>query len=147
MDSPTSPPLVSLTPFRQIAGPQRHMSEARTVLLVDDNEDNRFIYTTMLAHHGYRVLEAGSGEDAVRLAGEQRPNLILMDISITGIDGWTATEQIRERPETRAIPVVALTGHSASEHRARAVALDCAGYLTKPCEPSRVLHEVRRLIG
>jgi two-component system, cell cycle response regulator DivK len=101
----------------------------------------------MLAHHGYRVVEARCGEEAVRLAGEELPHLILMDISIPGIDGWTATERIRERGDTRTIPVVALTGHALPEHRARAQALECVGYLTKPCAPSAVLNEVRRLIG
>jgi CheY-like chemotaxis protein len=123
------------------------MNEQRTVLLVDDNEDNRIIYRMMLVHHGYRVIEAWNGEDAVRIAFDERPHLILMDISIPGIDGWTATERIRANPDTRSIPVVALTAHTQPEHRARAEALACSGFLTKPCEPSRVLHELRRLIG
>lgn len=119
----------------------------RTVLLVEDNEDNRIVYATMLEHYGYRVVETANGEDAVRIAREQVPDLILMDISIPGIDGWTATERLREDPKTADIPVVAVTAHALPEHRARAESLRCEGYLTKPCEPRRLLEEVQRLIG
>jgi two-component system, cell cycle response regulator DivK len=123
------------------------MSEPKTVLLVEDNEDNRIVYATMLEHYGYKVVETANGEDAVRIAREQKPDLILMDISIPGIDGWTATERIRENPDTAEIPVVAVTAHALPEHRARAESLHCEGYLTKPCEPRRLLEEVQRLIG
>ena len=123
------------------------MTEPRTVLLVEDNEDNRIVYTTMLEHYGYKVIETGNGEDAVRIAREQRPDLILMDISIPGIDGWTATERIRADPLSADIPVLAVTAHALPEHRARAESLHCVGYLTKPCEPRRLLEEVQRLIG
>src|SRR5262249_4724285 len=76
-------------------GKSSHMSEPKTVLLVEDNEDNRIVYATMLEHYGYKVVETANGEDAVRIAHEKHPDLILMDISIPGIDGWTATERIR----------------------------------------------------
>ncbi|MGD2069841.1 MAG: response regulator [Gemmatimonadota bacterium] len=126
---------------------RRVNGNGRTVLLVEDNEDNRVVYATMLEHHGYRVMETGNGEDAVRLAEEGKPDLILMDISMPGIDGWTATERIRANPSTRDIPVVAVTALALPEHRARAESVDCDGYLTKPCEPRRILQEVRSLIG
>lgn len=121
--------------------------DQKTVLLVEDNEDNRIVYATMLEHYGYEVVETANGEDAVRIAKEQLPDLILMDISIPGIDGWTATERLREDERTRDIPVVAVTAHALPEHRARAESLQCEGYLTKPCEPRRLLEEVQRLIG
>ena len=101
----------------------------------------------MLEHFGYAVEQSGNGEDAVKRARELVPDLILMDISIPGIDGWTATERLREDPRTREIPVVAITAHALPEHEARAEALACAGYLTKPCEPRKLLEEVRRIIG
>ena len=129
---------------RSAKGP---MSDQKTVLLVEDNDDNRIVYATMLEHYGYRVVETANGEDAVRIAQEELPDLILMDISIPGIDGWTATERIREKPETQGIPVVAVTAHALPEHRARAESLACEGYLTKPCEPRKLLEEVQRLIG
>lgn len=126
---------------------RRASGNGRTVLLVEDNEDNRIVYSTMLEHHGYHVVETGNGEDAVRLAEEREPDLILMDISIPGIDGWTATERIRANPSTRDIPVVAVTALALPEHRARAESVECDAYLTKPCPPRRVLQEVRSLIG
>lgn len=123
------------------------MSPAKTVLLVEDNEDNRIVYATMLEHFGFDVVEAGNGEDALAMARTGKPDIILMDISIPGIDGWTATERLREDPDTRAIPVIAVTAHALPEHRDRAEALGCEGYLTKPCAPRRLLEEVRRIIG
>lgn len=125
----------------------RDDTDEKVVLLVEDNEDNRIVYATMLEHYGYKVVETANGEDAVRIAKERLPDLILMDISIPGIDGWTATERIREDPRTQDIPVVAVTAHALQEHRARAERLGCEGYLTKPCEPRRLLEEVQRLIG
>ena len=101
------------------------MSESKTVLLVEDNEDNRIVYATMLEHYGYTVVETANGEDAVRIAKDEIPDLILMDISIPGIDGWTATERLREDPRTAEIPVVAVTAHALPEHRARAESLRC----------------------
>ncbi len=123
------------------------MGDQKTVLLVEDNEDNRIVYATMLEHHGYRVVETESGEEVVGIALEEEPDVILMDISLPGIDGWTATQRLKEDPETREIPVIAVTAHALPEDRARAKAVQCAGYLTKPCEPRRLLEEVRRLIG
>lgn len=123
------------------------MSPARTVLLVEDNEDNRIVYATMLEHFGFEVVEVETGEEALEKARNGRPDIILMDISIPGMDGWTATERLREDPDTREIPVIAVTAHALPEHRERAEALGCEGFLTKPCPPRRLLEEVRRIIG
>ena len=123
------------------------MNPGKTVLLVEDNEDNRIVYATMLEHFGFDVVEAGNGEDAVSMARTGHPDIILMDISIPGIDGWTATERLRADPDTREIPVIAVTAHALPEHRERAEVLGCEGYLTKPCAPRRLLEEVRRVIG
>lgn len=123
------------------------MSPVKTVLLVEDNEDNRIVYRTMLEHSGFDVVEAGNGEDALEMAQSARPDIILMDISIPGIDGWTATERLRADPATREIPVIAVTAHALPEHRERAGTLGCEGFLTKPCSPRRLLEEVRRVLG
>lgn len=133
------------TPFPRFRG--ESLSRPKTVLLVEDNEDNRIVYATMLEYSGFEVMEVGNGEEAVTLAREGHPDLILMDISIPGIDGWTATERLRSDPTTRSIPVIAVTAHALPEHRERARTLGCEGYLTKPCEPRRLLEEVRRVIG
>ena len=119
----------------------------RTVLLVEDNEDNRIVYTTILEYYGYRVLEAHNGIEGLSLAREAHPDLILMDVGLPGLDGWEATRRLKADAETRAIPVVALTAHALAEHRAQAVAAGCDGYLAKPVEPREVVAEVRRHIG
>ena len=116
------------------------------ILLIEDHEDNRKIYSAILEHSGFRVLLAADGREGVRLAREGSPDLILMDISIPHIDGWQATEMLKSDPATAAIPVIALTAHALPEDRERAVAVGCDGYLTKPVEPRRVIEEVRRFL-
>ena len=117
-----------------------------TILLVEDHEDNRIVYRTVLEHFGYTVLEAHDGAEGVRRAREERPDLILMDISIPVMDGWEATRVLKADPETARIPVIALTAHALAEDRARATEAGCDGYLAKPVEPRRVVEEVRRVL-
>lgn len=120
---------------------------APTILLVEDNADNRTIYGTILRHVGYTVAEAASGEEGLRLARDLVPALVLMDVAMPGIDGWEATRILKGDPFTAAIPVVALTAHAMTEDRRRAEEVGCDGYLSKPIEPRRVVDEVRRLVG
>ena len=119
----------------------------QTVLLVEDNEDNRIIYTTVLRHVGYDVLEALDGAQAIALARSERPDLILMDISIPEIDGWEATRILRRDPATSAIPIVALTAHALPDDREKALQMGFTAYLAKPIEPRTVVAEVQRWIG
>jgi len=124
------------------------MSDAsKTVLLVEDNEDNRTVYRTILEHFGYQVIEAQNGEAGVSMARERRPDLVLMDISIPLIDGWEATRMLKSDPQTSHIPIIALTAHALATDRAKANEVGCDGYLAKPCEPRRVVAEVERFIG
>ena len=118
---------------------------SRTILLVEDNTDNRIIYRRALEYFGYTVIEALDGEEAIRLATERLPDLVLMDISIPRIDGWEATKAIRADPRTKDIPVVALTAHALPSDRARGSEVGFASYLTKPIEPRRVVQEIERL--
>lgn len=118
----------------------------RTILLVEDHEDNRIIYRTALEHFGYRVLLAPDGGEGLRLAREELPDLILMDVSIPVVDGWEATRILKSEPETRHIPIVALTAHALAADRERAREVGCDGYLAKPVEPRRVVEEVRRYL-
>jgi two-component system, cell cycle response regulator DivK len=120
---------------------------SRTILLVEDHEDNRIVYRTMLEHFGYRVILAGDGGEGVRLAREERPDLILMDVSIPVMDGWEATRTLKADAGTARIPVIALTAHALAADRERAHEVGCDGYLAKPVEPRRVLEEVRRFLG
>jgi two-component system, cell cycle response regulator DivK len=119
----------------------------KTVLLVEDNEDNRIIYSTVLRHVGYQVVEAEDGVQAVALARSARPDLILMDISIPHLDGWEATRILRKDPATQNTPIIALTAHALPDDRQRAVQLGFTAYLAKPVEPRAVLAEVRRWLG
>ena len=122
-------------------------STGQTLLLVEDNEDNRIIYTTVLRHLGYQVLEAQDGVQAVELARDVRPDLILMDISIPRLDGWEATRILRGDPRTRSIPIIALTAHALADDRERATEVGFSAYLAKPIEPRVVVAEIRRWIG
>lgn len=119
----------------------------QTILLVEDNEDNRIIYTTVLRHVGFDVIEAHDGVQAIALARSERPDLILMDISIPRIDGWEATRILRQDPDTRDIPIIALTAHALHDDRERAVQVGFTSYLAKPVEPRAVVAEVKRWIG
>ncbi|MGH7459033.1 MAG: response regulator [Longimicrobiaceae bacterium] len=119
----------------------------KTVLLVEDNEDNRMVYRTILEHFGYRVIEAANGREGVRRGREDSPDLILMDISIPLIDGWEATRLLKEEEATSRIPIIALTAHALAADQAKARAAGCDGYLAKPCEPRQVVEEVKKFIG
>ena len=122
-------------------------SAGQRVLLVEDNEDNRTIYSTVLRYLGYQVIEAQDGLQAVALARSERPDLILMDISLPRMDGWEATKVLREDASTRDLPIVALTAHALADDRERASKAGFTSYLAKPIEPNAVVAEVRRLIG
>jgi len=117
----------------------------RKVLLVEDNDDNRTLFGIILRYHGFEVLEAADGETAVSIAREHRPDIILMDLGLPGIDGLEATLRLKSDPHTAAIPVLAVTAYHSAELDARAAG--CDGFLTKPCPPDRVIHEVRRYLG
>lgn len=115
-----------------------------TILLVEDNADNRDIYRTVLEHFGYEVVEAHDGEMGIQLAQERLPDLILMDISVPKIDGWEATRILKADTNTSGIPIIALTARALTSDQERAREIGCDGYLAKPVEPRRVVEEVRR---
>ena len=119
----------------------------RRILLVEDHEDNRNIYRTILEHFGYEVVIAADGQNGIRIAREERPDLILMDLSIPIVDGWEATRVLKGDEATRGIPVIALSAHALSEDRQRARDAGCDGYLAKPVEPKKVLEEVERFLN
>lgn len=120
---------------------------SRTVLIVEDNRDNRTIYRTILEYFGFRVLEAVDGAQGVRHARELRPDLVLMDISIPIIDGHQATRILKADPATASIPIIALTAHNSEEDRELAVSAGCDAYIAKPGDPNHVAAEVTRLLG
>lgn len=121
--------------------------DAQTVLIVEDQVEMRAINAMYLHHHGYRVLATDNGIDGLEAARENHPDLILMDISIPGMDGIRATSALKCDPATEDIPVLILTAHPYGSAGKRAVDAGCDGYLTKPCDPRRVLQEVRALLS
>ncbi len=119
----------------------------KTVLIVEDNEDNRLIYSQYLTHAGYRVLEAGNGIDGMALVHRERPDLVLMDISMPRMDGLTATRHLKADPAVRQIPIIALTAHAMATDAELARAAGCDGYIAKPVMPREVKVEIERWIG
>jgi two-component system, cell cycle response regulator DivK len=119
----------------------------KTVLLVEDNEDNRIIYATALRFAGYDVIEAITGTEAVHFARTRLPDLILMDISVPELDGWEATAIIKADPGTKHIPVIAVTAHALRGDETRSREAGCDGYLAKPIAPGKLLAEVDRRFG
>jgi two-component system, cell cycle response regulator DivK len=116
------------------------------ILVVEDNEKNRKLVRDVLAHAGYRLLEAESGEDGVRLAHEHRPALVLMDIQLGGIDGIEALHRLRAAPETRAIPVIAVTASAMTADRTKIMAAGFDGYQSKPISVRPFLAAVREAL-
>ncbi len=116
------------------------------ILLVEDNEENMDMLSRRLVRRGYTVLGAGDGQQAVDLARSQLPDLILMDINMPLLDGWEATRQIRAMPETRGLPIIALTAHAMSGDRTKALAAGCDDYHTKPVELPRLLEQIEALL-
>ena len=117
------------------------------VLVVDDYQDAREMYAEYLSFSGFRVIEASTGTEAVEKAFEQRPDVILMDLSLPGMDGWAATRQLKNDERTKRIPVVALTGHALAGASEGARLAGCDAFVTKPCLPDELVLEVRRMLG
>jgi len=116
------------------------------VLTVEDHEDNRRIVRDLLTSVGYEVIEALTGEDGIRLAGTERPDLILMDIQLPGLDGYEATRQIRANPLLRHIPIVAVTSYALSGDDVKAREAGCDAYVTKPFSPRALLAKIREYL-
>jgi CheY-like chemotaxis protein len=118
-----------------------------TVLLVEDNEMNRDMLSRRLARRGFHVLIAIDGEQGVRMAKEEMPDLILMDMNLPVLDGWGATRQIKSEATTQSIPLIALTAHAMTGDRDKALEAGCDDYETKPIELPRLLEKIDRLLN
>ena len=119
---------------------------SRTILFVEDQEDNRRIMRDLLHSAGYQTLEAVTGLEGVATAERERPDLILMDIQLPGIDGHEATRRIKANPELRHIPVIAVTSYALSGDETKAFEAGCDGYVTKPFSPRQLLAKVREFV-
>lgn len=113
------------------------------ILLVEDNEMNRDMLSRRLTRNGFEVVIAVDGQQGVALATSERPDVILMDMSLPVMDGWEATRRVKADPATRAIPVIALTANAMVEDRERAMAAGCDDFDTKPVELPRLLEKIR----
>jgi len=116
------------------------------ILVVDDYQDAREMYAEYLQYSGFRVAEARNGNEAVTQARSLKPDLILMDLSLPGMDGWEATRVLKADEETRHIPIVALTGHALAGASEGARKAGCDSFVTKPCLPDDLVVEVRRML-
>ena len=117
-----------------------------TILLVEDNELNRDMLSRRLERREYNVLIAVDGESGVAMAESEKPDLILMDLSLPGIDGWEAVRLLKGNPNTAAIPVIALTAHALSNEEEKAKAAGCDDFDTKPVELNRLLGKISALL-
>ena len=116
------------------------------VLLVEDNEMNRDMLARYLKWEGYDVIIAGNGQQALDISKAELPDIILMDLSLPVMDGWQTTRVLKHMPETRAIPVIALTAHAMVEDRERSFEAGCDDYETKPVIFARLLGKMRALL-
>ena len=117
------------------------------VLLVEDNEMNRDMLSRRLIRRGFEVIFAVDGQQGVDLARSQRPDIILMDMSLPVIDGWEATRRVKSDDATRGVPVIGLTAHAMSGDRERAMEAGCDDYDTKPVELDRLIGKIEHLLG
>lgn len=117
------------------------------VLLVEDTEDNRQMMRRLLEMSGYQVVEAINGEEAVKLASEAHPGIILMDLSLPIIDGITATRRIRGLPYLSKVPIIAVSAHDTADFHSEALAAGCNAYVTKPIDYPELEDIVNRLVS
>ena len=115
------------------------------ILYVEDNEDNIYMLLSRLTRAGFTVVIATDGEQGVALAASERPDLVLMDLSLPVLDGWEATRRIKAAPETSRIPIIALSAHAMPGDAEKALAAGCDDFDTKPVELPRLLAKIRAL--
>ena len=117
-----------------------------TILVAEDNADQRSLYVALLSGVGYRVLEASDGAEAVEIARQTHPGLVLMDVTMPGTSGWNAVRTLKQDPETHMIPIIVVTGLASAWDRDASIASGCDEYLAKPVQPVRLLEEVRKFL-
>ena len=118
-----------------------------TVLYIDDNETNRFLLLALLQRSGFEVLAAADGKEGIDMAAAQRPDLVLMDIEMPGMSGIEATRRLKAMPETKDIPVIALSAHDDRKRMSEARAAGCAAYVLKPLNLPVLLGKIQEVLG
>jgi CheY-like chemotaxis protein len=116
------------------------------ILLVEDNEMNRDMLTRRLQRRGYEVVVAVDGAQGLAMAQSETPAIVLMDISLPVLDGWEATRRLKMAPETKSIPVIALTAHAMTGDRERCIEAGCDDFDTKPVEIARLVGKIETLL-
>jgi CheY-like chemotaxis protein len=117
-----------------------------SILIVEDNDLSRDMLTRRLKRRGYEILTAPDAEIGMKLAHDERPDIILMDMSLPRVDGWEATRRLKADPDTKDIPIIALTAHAMSGDRESALDAGCDDYDTKPVELPRLLQKIKRFL-
>ena len=115
------------------------------ILLVEDNELNRDMLTRRLKRKGFTVLCAENGQESIEVAQSENPDIILMDLSLPVVDGWTAAERLKANATTKSIPIIALTAHAMKGDREKALKAGCDDYDTKPIDFERLLDKINTL--
>ncbi len=115
-----------------------------TLLLIEDNEKNRYLATFLLEEYGYKVVPAPDGPRGIALAQTLRPDLIVLDIQLPGIDGHAVARALRQIEHTRSIPIIAVTSFAMVGDREKAIAAGCDGYIEKPIDPATFAEEIAR---
>jgi two-component system cell cycle response regulator DivK len=119
---------------------------SKRILVVEDQEDNRQIIRDLLSATDYEIIEAESGEEALAAVAKQRPDLILMDIQLPGMDGYEATRRIKADPALRSITIIAVTSYALSGEEQKARAAGCDEYVPKPYSPRQLLAKIRQYL-
>jgi len=122
------------------------MKNTKRILVVEDNETNMYLISFILKSRGYEIIEARSGEEGAGIAIKEKPDLIIMDIQLPGIDGLETTRRIRKSEAAGDIPIVALTSHAMTGDREKALRAGCTGYIEKPINPETVLSEIEKYL-
>jgi two-component system, cell cycle response regulator DivK len=117
-----------------------------TILLIEDNEKNAYLVTFILEKYGYQVIHAQDGKTGISLAHRNKPDLILLDIQLPVMDGYTVARELTKNEELRAIPVVAVTSYAMSGDRERILASGCSGYVEKPINPATFMAEIEQYL-
>jgi two-component system cell cycle response regulator DivK len=121
--------------------------EPPLILIIDDTEDNREVYVQFFRHQGWRVSAAEDGIEGLRLAAEELPAVIVLDLGLPKMDGWEVAAHLKGNPATRHIPIIACTGHAGEDLKKRALAAGVSDYVVKPCLPADLVARVKRYLG
>ncbi len=119
----------------------------KRLLLIEDNEQNRYLVTYLLEARGWKVVHASDGPAGLKLTASTDPAIILLDIQLPGMDGYSVARALRENPALLSVPIIAVTSYAMTGDRDRCIAAGCSGYIEKPLDPDTFCSEVERYLG